>query len=121
MVDKYKNNTEFICPAAVQLFNICNDKDGLVKLLTARSYNLSLQKRVEIIEYLIGKYKNDIKSIDYITEQLFNICEDNTTIETTKIEAEHCYKYIKHCCSWDGLPSYWDIKFKGLLGMIRKL
>nr|WP_231555765.1 hypothetical protein [Rickettsia hoogstraalii] len=116
LIDKYKEDAESIYPTAVQLFNICDDKDGLVKFLTASSYNLSLQKRVEIIEYLIGKYKNDTKSIYYITEQLFNICEDNTTIETTKIEAKHFYKYIKHFRSWDGLPSYWDIKFKGLPG-----
>lgn len=116
LIDKYKENAESIYPTAVQLFNICDDKDGLVQFLTASSYNLSLQKRVEIIEYLIGKYKNDIKSIYYITEQLFNICNDNTGIKTIETKVKHFNKYIKHSRSWDGLPSYWHINFKGLPG-----
>lgn len=114
LIDKYKEDAESIYPTAVQLFNICDDKDDLVKFLTASSYNLSLQKRVEIIEYLIGRYKNDTKSIYYITEQLFNICNDDTTIETTEIEAKHFYEYIKYFRSWDGLPTYWYTDFKGL-------
>lgn len=114
LIDKYKEDAKSIYHTAVQLFNICDDKDGLVKFLTASSYNLSLQKRVDIIEYLIGRYKNDTKSIYYITEQLFNICNDNTTIETTKIEAAHFYKNIEHYRDWDGLPPYWYTDFKGL-------
>ncbi|AAY61021.1 hypothetical protein RFEPED_0731 [Rickettsia felis str. Pedreira] len=120
LINEYKNDIESIYPIALQLFNICDDKDGLVKFLTASSYNLSLQKRVEIIEYLIGKYKNDTKSIYYITEQLFNICNDNTNIKTIETEIERFYKYVEYYRSWDGLPSYWHMDFKGLPGFDTK-
>jgi hypothetical protein len=116
LIDKYKEDTKSIYPTAVKLFNICDDKDGFVKLLLSDSYHLSLEKRIEIVEYLIGKYKNDTKSICYITEQLFNICNDNTGIKTIETKVKHFNKYIKHSRSWDGLPSYWHINFKGLPG-----
>ncbi|MCC8467419.1 MAG: hypothetical protein LN589_01560 [Rickettsia endosymbiont of Eriopis connexa] len=114
LISKYTNDTKSICPITAQLFNICNDNDGFVKLLFSDSYHLSLNKRIEIIEYLIGKYKNDTKSIYYITAQLFNICNDNTNIKTIETETKRFYKYVECYRSWDGLPSYWCIKFKGL-------
>ncbi|WP_341787460.1 hypothetical protein [Rickettsia endosymbiont of Cantharis rufa] len=88
------------------LSSICSDKDGFVKLLLSDSCHLSLNKRNEIIAYLIGKYKNDTKSICYIIEQLLNICNDNTSIKTIETKVKHLNKYIKHSRSWNGLPSY---------------
>ncbi|MCC8419144.1 MAG: hypothetical protein LN590_06380 [Rickettsia endosymbiont of Glossina mortisans submortisans] len=120
LIDEYKNDVESVYPIALQLFNICNNNDGFVKLLISDSYNLNLNKRTKIIEYLICKYKNDIKSIYYITEQLFNICNDNTNIKTIETETERFYKYAEYYRSWDGLPSYWHMDFKGLPGFDTK-
>ncbi|MFV0251305.1 MAG: hypothetical protein AB8U53_01815 [Rickettsia aeschlimannii] len=85
-------------------------------MLISDSYHLSLNKRIEIIEYLIDKYKNDTKSIYYITQQLFDICDDNTDIKTIEAKAKQFYKYIEYFRSWDDLPSYWYMDFKGLPG-----
>ncbi|WP_041472552.1 hypothetical protein [Rickettsia rickettsii] len=85
-------------------------------MLISDSYNLSLNKRIEIIEYLIDKYKNDTKAIYYITQQLFDICDDNTDIKTLEAKTKQFYKYIEYFRSWDDLPSYWYMDFKGLSG-----
>ena len=85
LIDEYKNDTESVYPIAIELLNICDDKDDLIKLLLSDSYNLSLEKRIKIVKSLIDKYKNDTKSIYYITEQLFNICNDNTDIKAIDI------------------------------------
>ncbi len=50
LIDEYKNDIESVYPVALQLFNICNNKDGFVKLLISDSYNLNLNKRTKIIE-----------------------------------------------------------------------
>ncbi|AFC70790.1 hypothetical protein [Rickettsia australis] len=41
------------------LFRICSDNDDFVKLLISDSCHLSLNKRNEIIKYLVDKYNNN--------------------------------------------------------------
>ncbi|WP_323811211.1 hypothetical protein [Rickettsia conorii] len=49
-------------------------------------------------------------------QKLFDICDDNTDIKTIEAKAKQFYKYIEYFRSWDDLPSYWYMDFKGLPG-----
>ncbi|EAA26160.1 hypothetical protein rsib_orf981 [Rickettsia sibirica 246] len=74
-----------------------------------------------MIEYLIDKYKNDTKSIYYITQQLFDICDDNTDIKTLEAKAKQFYKYIEYFRSWDIYLVIGIWTLKGHPDVIRKL